>query len=248
MLVASNEGSDFDLDNDAYRDQLIKLFSYTAYRQVDDTVAPLVKLWGFFDQKYRVPNSEEIETALKKVGRERIVVEDGIVRLVEGTEIDPGAVGKGFGVDRAVAVLKQAGVASAFVDFGSTVYALGAPPGKEGWTLAIRDPFQTGRTLGTLTIRDASVSTSGDYEKRFEADGKKYGHILDPRTGRPVEGVASVSVLASSGTESDALSTAIFVSGFDLAAKAKVEAFVVPADPKSEPRATDGWAKRFRRN
>ncbi len=215
---------------------------------LDVTVAPLVKLWGFFDQKHRVPTREEIETALQRVGREKIVFEDSTVRLIEGAEIDSGAVGKGFGVDRAVSVLKQAGIASALVDFGSTVYALGAPPGKDGWAVAIRDPFQTDRTLGSLTIHDASVSTSGDYEKRFEEDGKKYGHILDPRTGRPVEGVASVSVLASSATASDALSTAIFVSGLDLAVKAKVEAFVVPADPESESRMTEGWAKRFRRN
>ncbi|MBI2899439.1 MAG: FAD:protein FMN transferase [Planctomycetes bacterium] len=213
----------------------------------DVTVGPLVRSWGFFDRAYRVPSPAELESALKRVGRERVLIEGGNVRLVEGTELDPGAIGKGWAVDRAAEVLRRAGVTAAFVDFGSTVLALGAPPGKEGWTVGIRDPFRTDRVLGTLVVRDASVSTSGSYEKFFEKDGKRYGHILDPRTGRPVEGVASVSVLAPTGTASDALSTAVFVAGLDVAAKAKVEALWIPSDPKAMPRATDGWTKVWRK-
>lgn len=214
----------------------------------DVTVAPLVKLWGFFDREYRVPSRSELEATLRKVGRERVVFENGSVRLEAGTELDPGAIGKGYAVDRAVDVLKKAGVQSAFVDFGSSVFALGTPPGREGWHVAIRDPFEKDRVLGTLDLRDASVSTSGGYEKFFEIDGKKYGHILDPRTGMPAEGVASVSVLASTATASDALATAIFVGGLEIAEKAGVQAFFVSSDPKAEAHRTDGWAKIFRKD
>jgi len=207
----------------------------------DVTVAPLVDLWGFRNRKYRVPSSAEIEATLRKIGRDHVVFENGSVRLIDGTTLDPGAIGKGFAVDRAVEILKKAGVNSAFVDFGSSVFGLGTPPGEEGWRVAIRDPFQKERVLGSLRLKDASVSTSGNYEKFFEVDGRKYGHILDPRTGIPVEGVASVSVLASTATASDAFSTAIFVGGLDLARRAGVEALWIPADPNAEPRMTDGW-------
>ncbi len=213
----------------------------------DVTVGPLVRSWGFRDGRHRVPSSAEIESALRRVGSNRVILENGRIRLAEGTLLDPGAIGKGWAVDRTVDALRKDGIASAFVDFGSTVYALGAPPGKEGWTVAVRDPFRKERTLGQLTLRHASLSTSGAYEKFFEVDGRRFCHILDPRTGRPVEGVASVSVLARTGTESDALSTAIFVAGPDLAAKAKVDSLWVSADPKAELRMTDGWRKIWRK-
>lgn len=197
----------------------------------DPTVAPLVRLWGFHDGKYRVPSRTELENAV--IGFDKISLDRGV--KLNGAQLDPGAIGKGIAVDAAVEILKKEGVTRAFVDFDSTVYALGT------WKVAIRNPFQKDKTLGTLEVSNASVSTSGNYEKYFETDGKRYTHILDPRTRMPVEGVASVSVIAPSGAASDALSTAIFVGGLDLAAKAKVEAMLVTSDPKADAKTTPGW-------
>jgi thiamine biosynthesis lipoprotein len=173
----------------------------------DPTVVPLVRLWGFKDDRHRVPTDGEIEAARKTVGMERVTVDGRRVTLPEGVELDPGAIGKGQGVDAAAAVLRAAGVTRALIDFGSTQFAIGR------WAVEIRDPFVEGKSLGVLTLENESLSTSGGYEKFFEKDGKRYGHILDPRTGRPADRVATVSVVASTGAESDALSTALYVDG-----------------------------------
>ena len=173
----------------------------------DPTVAPLVRLWGFKAGRFRVPADAEIEAARKAVGMGRVTVDGRRVSLPEGVELDPGAIGKGQGVDAAAAVLRAAGVTRALIDFGSTQVAIGR------WTVEIRDPFAEGKSLGTLTLENEALSTSGGYEKFFEKDGKTYGHILDPRTGRPADRVAATSVVAPTGAESDALSTAFYVDG-----------------------------------
>ncbi|MBI2933360.1 MAG: FAD:protein FMN transferase [Planctomycetes bacterium] len=210
-------------------------FSERTEGAFDITTGPLVRLWGFHDGKHRVPSDEEIAAALARVGWRKIRVEKDTVTLPEGVELDPGAIGKGIGVDRAAEALKNAGIARALVDFGSSARAIGE------WTLGIRDPFDTDRILGHVTLRDESISTSGGYEKFFEQDGRRYAHILNPQTGRPVEGVASVSVITPTATESDALSTAAFVLQ---RIPDKVEGLLVPE--KGEPVVTDGWKRRFR--
>jgi thiamine biosynthesis lipoprotein len=172
----------------------------------DPTVAPLVRIWGFKDGKHRVPAEGEIREALRTVGAGRIGVDGRKVRLPEGMELDPGAIGKGMGVDAAVAELRKAGVTRALVDFDSTLYALGA------WELGLRDPFQEGKAAGVLALENESLSSSGGAEKHFEVDGKRYVHILDPRTGRPAEGTVATWVVAPTATESDAMSTAVFVA------------------------------------
>jgi thiamine biosynthesis lipoprotein ApbE/Na+-translocating ferredoxin:NAD+ oxidoreductase RnfG subunit len=173
----------------------------------DVTVEPLVELWGFKGGKHRVPSDAEIAAARARVGWKRVCVEGDEVRLEEGTRLDPGAIGKGIAVDRAADALRRAGVRRALVDFGSSLAALGR------WEVALKDPLRPERALGTVTLSDESVSSSGGYEKFFTAGGRTYGHILDPRTGRPAEGVAGTSVVAPTATESDAWSTAAFVLG-----------------------------------
>jgi len=113
-----------------------------------------------------------------------------------------------------VNTLREAGIDSALVDAGSsTLYALGAPPGKSGWTVRIPRPGHRDQTVSTVLLRDASLSTSGSYEKFFRLNGRIYCHILNPHTGRPVEGMLQTSVIARDGTTTDALSTSIFVMG-----------------------------------
>jgi FAD:protein FMN transferase len=202
----------------------------------DVTVAPLVRLWGFKDGKHRVPTDDEIRVARDKVGLSRITIAGDAVTLAPGTELDPGGIGKGMAVDRAAEALRRAGVKRALVDFGSSTVALGT------WEVAIRDPFDGRRTLGTVILTDESLSTAGSYEKRFEADGATYTHILDPRTGKPVQGVVSVSVIAPTATESDGLDTGFFVRK-----SLPAEATALMVLENGVEKATDAWQKRFRK-
>jgi len=125
-----------------------------------------------------------------------------------------GGIGKGYAVDRVVDVLREAGVKSALVDAGSsTLYALGAPPGKEGWKVVVPRPGDRLHGISEVLLRDNSLSTSGSYEKSFRLKGKTYCHIMDPRTGQPVQGMLQTTVIAPTGTATDALSTTMFVMG-----------------------------------
>lgn len=183
----------------------------------DPTVGPLIKLWGFYKGQGCLPTCAELEAALACVGMQRVSV-DRAARTVSfarrGMRLDFGGIGKGLALDRAAEVLKAHGVSAALLEGGtSTVVALGAPPDQPGWTVRIRDPYNKDKHIDEVVLRDASLSTSGGNEKFFELDGKRYCHIFDPRTGRPIEGMLSATAIAHTGTQSDALSTAFFVMG-----------------------------------
>lgn len=189
----------------------------------DITVGPLVKAWGFFRGQGRVPPPSEISQILKRTGYRRVAL-DARQRAIrfeaEGMELDLGGIAKGYAVDCAVEILRANGVARALVSSGtSSIYALGVPPGERVWKINLRDPYDRSKVADVVELRNASVATSGSYEKFFRAGGKTYSHILDPRTGAPVHGVLAVSVLSASATESDALSTAFFVLGVDASRK-----------------------------
>ncbi|MBZ5563747.1 MAG: FAD:protein FMN transferase [Acidobacteriia bacterium] len=184
----------------------------------DITVGPLMKHWGFFRGRGLLPSPAEITDVLKRVGYQHIKL-DPAARTIRfdksGIELDLGGIAKGYAVDQAVEVLRSNGIASALVSGGtSSIYALGAPPGERGWHVTVRDPYQAGKPADTLILRNYSLSTSGSYEKFFDIGGKTYCHIMDPRTGWPVENMLSTTVLAPSTTESDALSK-LFVLGVE---------------------------------
>lgn len=183
----------------------------------DVTAGPLVKAWGFYRQQGVVPSAETIAQTLEHVGMRHVILDEGdsTVRFdCGGVEINLGSIGKGYAVDRAAAVLRNLGVEAALIHGGySTIYALGAPPDSDGWIIGVRHPLDEEQHISTVTLRDQALSTSGSYEQFFEVDGKRYSHILDPRTGIPAQGMLSSTVIASSATESDALSTAFFVLG-----------------------------------
>ncbi len=188
----------------------------------DVTVGPLMKAWGFFRDEGRVPGEEELTRTLEVVGYRHVVLdrEAGTVRFDRpGVELDLGGIGKGYAVDRVVELLRRRGVASALVNLGgSSVYGLGAPPGRKAWEIGIQDPSGAGKTTLTVRLRDRALSVSGGYERFFEKDGVTYSHIMDPRTGRPVQGVLSVAVLTDTATAGDALDDIAFVQGVDRAA------------------------------
>jgi len=181
----------------------------------DVTVGLLMRAWGFFRGQGRVPDTEELNAARDKTGHEKVKLDlaNRTIRFaVPEMEIDLGAIGKGYAVDRAASVLGESGIGTALIDAGSsTMYAMDAPPGEDGWKVHVPDPKDRSRSLSVLSLRDQSISTSGSYEKFFELGGRSYCHVLDPRTGMPVQGVLQTTLVAADGTTTDALSNAMFV-------------------------------------
>lgn len=184
---------------------------------LDITVGPLVDAWGFHREVGAVPPEAALDSARRLVGYEQIRW-DPVTRAVRlprpGMRLDFGAIAKGFAVDRAVAALRTAGIRAGRVDLGGNLRWFGrvSTEGSER-NVALRDPRDPDRPFALVQVDSGSVATSGDYERFFEVDGRRYSHILDPRSGQPVRGVAAVSVFAPTALEADALSTAFFVLG-----------------------------------
>ncbi len=183
----------------------------------DITVGKLMKAWGFFRGAGHYPSAEELARAREQTGWQSVRLDNrtrSVYFLKRGIELDLGGIGKGYALDRVAALLRDAGMKAALISSGSSsIYAIGAPPGKAGWPVRVPDPLDRTRTVSTVLLKDQSLSTSGSYEKFFRLNGRTYCHIMDPRTGRPVEGMLQTTVIAPEATDSDALSTAVFVMG-----------------------------------
>ncbi len=183
---------------------------------LEPTLYPVLTAWGFTKEENKIPSLEQIDRLLERVGYERVLVAGDQITLEEGMMLDLGAVGKGSAGDRAVQVIEKAGITSALLDIGGNIQAVGGKPDGSDWRLGLRSPFGEG-IFGTLQISDRSVVTSGNYERYFIGeDGVRYGHIIDPATGCPVNnGLSSVTVIAKEGRLCDALSTSLFVMGLE---------------------------------
>ena len=178
----------------------------------DITVFPLVELWGFYGESPALPKQEDISNLLKATGHRNLVVENGqLIKTKEETKIDLGSIAKGYAIGEAKKALEQCGITSGLIDAGGDIYALGTNYGKP-WVIGIRNPRGDG-VIGALELSDMAVITSGDYERVFEENGEKYHHILDPGTGYPAKGMASVTVISPDPALADAWSTAFFVLG-----------------------------------
>lgn len=188
----------------------------------DPTVGRLMKTWGFYKGKGTLPWRLSIWWTLRSVGYSHLELDSDrqTVRFLRsGLELDPGGFGKGYAAERMVDLLREHDISSAMVSAGSsTLYGLGSPPDEpRGWKAEIRDPSGSDRVVATEYLRNASLSTSGSYEKFFTVDGVVYSHIMDPRTGMPAAGTLAVSVIAASAFDSEVWSTALFVNGKDWA-------------------------------
>lgn len=187
----------------------------------DITLAPVSSAWGFTTDSYRVPSRAELDALLAHVGMEHVHVSGDTVTLDGGTQIDLGAIAKGYAADRVLDLYREAGLERGWAALGGNVAALGCRPDGEPWEIGIQDPSRPddgNAYAGLLYLEDACAVTSGSYQRYFEQDGRRYHHILDPATGAPADsGLLSVTVVADaeagSGAMCDALSTALFVMG-----------------------------------
>lgn len=197
----------------------------------DITVAPLMRCWGFHGGTGQLPRSEALGQARRCVGMEHVVLDRAswTVRFDQhGVSLDLGAIGKGYALDRAVELLRDAGVTSAFIHAGtSTVAAIGEREDGAPWKVALDFPAwpepgerskpaeSSGEPLTVLALKDEALSVSGMNQKFFRAGGTVYGHVLDPRTGAPATEAVMSCVVLPSATETDALSTALLVAGLE---------------------------------
>lgn len=179
----------------------------------DLTLGRLKTLWGIDSEAPQVPTAAAIAEALRGIGPEALAISGRhVTKAKPQLAVDLGAIAKGYAVDRALAVLRDHGVTSAAVNAGGDIALLGTRQGRP-WRIGIQHPRQPDGVLATLEVADRAVVTSGDYERAFEHNGRRYHHLFDPQSGYPADRCQSVTVLAPRAVLADALATALFVLG-----------------------------------
>ncbi|MBK8476505.1 MAG: FAD:protein FMN transferase [Opitutaceae bacterium] len=182
---------------------------------LDATALPLLRLWNYRSASPRLPSDTEIEAARRLVGWNKVHRSPGRLFLPEpGMGLDLGGFGKEYAVDAVIEIARAHGIERALVDFGHDVRVLGHPDDGPWWRIGVEDPDAPGQSWATLGLTNRAIATSGDYIRGFTINGRRYGHILDLRTGLPVaNGCRSVTVVAGSCLEAGTLSTTAFVQG-----------------------------------
>lgn len=229
LLSKTIDGSDVDRINKANGQPVqVDPETWTILREAQEinrasggafsiTIAPITAMWDFTGGTARMPTDEQRIAALPLVDDTRLQLgEDGTVTLPVGMEIDLGGIAKGYIADKVAAIVRER-CYGATISLGGNTYVVGHKPGGALWAVGIQDPNrETGVPLLKLSLQDGTVVTSGVYERYFKIDGKRYHHILDPKTGLPAEtGLTSATVVCASSMEADALATACIVLGAD---------------------------------
>jgi thiamine biosynthesis lipoprotein len=181
----------------------------------DPSSLPLMRLWNWKAKPEAVPAAAEIAKARELVGWRKVQRRPGGIFLPrEGMALDLGGIGKEYAVDRVLAMGLERGFANLLVDFGQDVRVHGQPPGRPAWHIGLEDPAKPGECWTGVAVNDHAVATSGDYVRHYTVDGRRYGHIIDPRDGQPVNnGCKSVSIIAPNCTMAGILSTSAFILG-----------------------------------
>ena len=220
----------------------------------DPTVLPLMRLWGFRDgrPRERAPSAEELRETLNAIGVGHLVLAESTALLdVAGVEIDLGGIAKGYAVDLVFDELAARGVENIMVDLGGNIRCRGIARGERTWRIGVRNPFERASIVGTIDLGGGmAVATSGNYERFVTIAGEQYAHIVDSRTGRPVQGMAGVTVVSPRAVDADVLSTALFIAGPTGATKILARfpgsgALFIPDRPEFEILITDDLAGRF---
>ena len=184
---------------------------------LDPTIAPVGRLWRRARREHRLPDPAKVADALPLVGMDKLILDESartVTLTRPGMKLDVGGIAKGLAAQAAIDVLREQGVDRALVAGAGDIVVSGPPPGTEGWTIGVAtlEPSKEEPEI-YLSLRDCATSTSGDAERFVVIDGRRYSHIIDPRTGRAVEDRASVTVVAPDGTTADALETAVYMMG-----------------------------------
>jgi FAD:protein FMN transferase len=217
----------------------------------DITVGPLMKVWGFYKDSGHMPVPADLAQARQRIGYRYIELDKrrhAVHFKKPGIELDPGGVGKGYAVDRIVSILRADSIRSAFISAGgSSIYGLGAPPNEpRGWRVQLADPRDEHRVAATAYLNDTSLGTSGSYEKFFWADGKVYGHIMDPRTGYPAQGMIAVSIIAPRAIDSEIWAKPYFIQGRNWTCQHRPRSFRILMCPDG-PGQICSWLPEARR-
>jgi FAD:protein FMN transferase len=222
----------------------------------DVTVAPLIQFWGFSGGTPPAawPSPAAVDEVARRTGYAQLAITNGAAAgflCREGMKVDLGGIAKGFAVDEAWEALRRAGVRDALVNLGGNMRCAGRSPRGTAWSIGVRDPFDSRAILGSLVLPDGmAVASSGNYEKFVMIGDRRCTHIIDPRSGYPVDGMAGTTVLTPTATQADAMSTATFVLGVEgapalLRQVPECEALLVPARTPVEIWLTPGFAKAF---
>lgn len=210
----------------------------------DPTTAPLSDLWGIGTDHEQVPAQADIDETLSKVGWQNIqLLGNNTIKLLGGAQVDLGGIGKGWAANDAAEICRQASdTLRALAQLGGNIYGIGQNPnGEDGsWRIGIADPDNSANSVAVISITDESVVTSGDYERYFVQDGKRYHHIFDPKTGYPTDnGLRGVTVVDTDSAEADALTTGLFVMGLDkgleFCAEHDIKAVFITSDKRIIP-------------
>ncbi len=182
----------------------------------DITIGTLFELWRAETKAGRLPARSRIRDALGCTGFQKIKIDEVKSQvLLDGdcVRLDFGAIGKGYAVDEMVKIARENGISRGLVNFGGNIYAMDPPAGRKSWDVGVRKPGSGNKIISKLDLVKKGVATSGDYERYFEHEGKRYSHIINPKTGWPAEDVTSVVAVSKSATEADVFSTAVSVLG-----------------------------------
>ncbi len=190
-------------------------FSRLSAGAFDPTAEPMMRLWGFYRRQGRLPAPAELDSVRALLGQWRFSQANVLIKGNQATRFDLGAAAKGFAVDIAAHRLQTAGVENGLLDLGGNLFCLGGATGRSDWRVGVRDPLQRDRFFAYVTVTGCGVATSGSYERFVTIDGQHYGHIMNPATGQPAQGVLSATVFAPSALLADILSTTLFVLGPD---------------------------------
>jgi len=191
-------------------------FSKISDGYFDITMAPLGKAWDF--RKEKIPSKEEISKLLSYVNYKNIVLSNGAIKFLSPhTKIDTGGIAKGYIIDKAYAFLAQRGIKSGLINAGGDIYAWGRKPDHTLWKVGIQDPRDSLKFVKNVEIKDKAIVTSGDYERFFIKNGKRYFHIINPKTGYSDSDIMSATIMASNATMADGLSTTVLVMGVEKA-------------------------------
>jgi thiamine biosynthesis lipoprotein len=215
----------------------------------DVTIGPVVDLWHKAEESGIKPTDEQIAAAKAKVGYEKMLLDpkkNTVVFMVDGMRLDLGGIAKGYAIDKAVEAMRAAGAVGGMVDVGGDIRCFGKPAEKNKWAIGLQDPDTDTGLLMVIELGDNAIATSGDYQRFVVLDGEKFSHIMTPKKGTSTKGLTSVTVIAATAIDADAMATTVTVlggeKGLELIESVEgTEGFIVPSDVSKEMRFSSGF-------